>query len=121
MFHIRAASLFLAIALSNGGALAACERNEFGVFEDIGCASEAFTAADRELNAVYTKLLKSLDAVEQEALVKSQRSWLAFLETNAKFIYAIEGDGSQGRLVVVNAREEYTRLRVKELKAWSPK
>ncbi len=121
MFYIRSASLFLAFFLATGSAFAACERNEFDVFEDIGCASEAFTAADRELNAVYTKLLKSLDPVEQKALVQSQRSWLAFLETNAKFIFAIEGDGSQGRLVVVNTREEYTRLRVKELKAWAPK
>jgi uncharacterized protein YecT (DUF1311 family) len=121
MRPIRAGSLFLTLVLSAGGALAECNRNEYGVFEDIGCASEAFIAADRELNAVYTKLLQSLDAVEQKALVQSQRSWLAFLEANAKFIYAIEGDGSQGRLVVVNAREEHTRVRVKELKAWVPK
>jgi uncharacterized protein YecT (DUF1311 family) len=121
MRPIRNGSLFLTLALFVGNALAECQRNEHDVFEDIGCASEAFAAAGRELNAVYTKLMQSLDVDEKKALVQSQRSWLAFIDANARFIYAIQGDGSLGRLVVINAREEHTRVRVRELKAWAPK
>jgi uncharacterized protein YecT (DUF1311 family) len=84
--------VLLPLLLAAGVTHATCARNEYGVYEDIACASEAFSSADRELNAAYKKLLQSMD------LVLAQRSWLSFLNAQAAFIYAVEGDGSQGRL-----------------------
>lgn len=118
MRFVRVACIGLALALPCNVALAACTRNESGVFEDIPCASEAFKLADSELKMTYKNLMQSLDAPRKKTLLQSQRSWLEFLDANADFIYAVEGDGADGRLCVINSREEYTRLRSKELQRW---
>src|SRR5687768_16945409 len=80
----------------------ACQRNEHGVFEELRCASEASSAADRELNRHYQALLASLDAEQRQILIRSQRAWLAHVKLDIEFIYAMQGDGADGRLVVVN-------------------
>jgi uncharacterized protein YecT (DUF1311 family) len=90
--------VLLPLLLAAGVTHATCARNEYGVYEDIACASEAFSSADRELNAAYKKLLQSMDSTQRKNLVLAQRSWLSFLNAQAAFIYAVEGDGSQGRL-----------------------
>src|SRR6185295_12811899 len=97
MHHIYPALLAYALLTAAGASQAACARNEHGVFEDIACTSEALASADHELNVIYRKLLLSLDTTQRKLLVQSQRSWLAFLRAQAAFIYAVEGDGSQGR------------------------
>jgi len=121
---MRPISIFVVLLLIAGYATssaAQCTRNEHGVFEELSCASQAFAVADRELNAVYGGLLASLAAGERSTLIKSQRAWLAFLSANTDFIYSVEGEGAEGRLVVVNMREWHTRARVKELRSWSPR
>ena len=96
----------------------ACERNEHGVFEQVACASEALSSADRELNSAYRELIVKLDPDQKKLLMRSQRAWLEFLRTESAFIYAVEGDGSLGRLVVTNFREAQTRMRAKDLRSW---
>jgi uncharacterized protein YecT (DUF1311 family) len=108
-------ALIVSCCLSAG---AACERNEHGVIEDVGCASEALSVADRELNASYRELLAKLEPEQKTLLVRSQRAWLDFLKAESAFIFSVEGDGSSGRLVVTNFRESHTRLRVQELRNW---
>ena len=98
-----------------------CARNNFGVFEDISCALDARDAADKELNEIYQRLLAALRPVEAQALRKAQRAWLAYVEADAKFSFAREGDGSSGNLVVVNTREKHTRERIEVLRSWLPR
>ena len=117
---ICASILFLLSAGYGTSYAAQCTPNEHGVFEELPCASQAFAAADRELKSVYGKLLASLPAGERAALIKSQRAWLAFLSANTDFIYGVQGDGAEGRLVVVNMRESHTRARIRELRMWLP-
>ena len=95
-----------------------CSRNKHGVFEDIACAAEAFAKADKELNEVYRKLLAQLDAEAQTRLRASQRAWLAYRDATSAFVYAIEGDGSAGRMIAANQREQATVARIKELSSW---
>lgn len=102
-----------------GCANAECVRNEYEVYEELNCAVTAYEQADVELNEAYRKLLASLTAPEQKLLVQAQRAWLAFVAAESKFIYAVEGDGSSGRLVAINSREKHSRLRTKELKNWA--
>jgi len=106
----------LVLAASSASGKDACARNEHGVFEELPCASEAVAVVDRELNELYRGLVKTLDPPERSALVKSQRTWLAFIEANTDFIRLVQGDGADTRLVIVNAREAHTRARVQELK-----
>ena len=96
----------------------ACQRNNFGLFEDINCAVAALQAADRELNATYARLLTLLAPREASALRKAQRAWLEFVKADARFTEDREGDGSAGRLIVTNNRERQTRERTLELKSW---
>jgi uncharacterized protein YecT (DUF1311 family) len=98
-----------------------CTRNSFGVFEDISCAFNARNAADKELNETYQRLLGVLRPIEAQALRKAQRAWLSYVDADAKFSFAIEGDGSSGRLVVANTRERLTRERIEALKSWLPR
>ena len=97
---------------------AACSRNAHGVFEDPACAANAFARADKELNQVYRRLLAQLDEQAQKKLRASQRAWLAYRDAYSTFAYAVEGDGSAGRMVAWNQSEEATRARIKELRTW---
>jgi uncharacterized protein YecT (DUF1311 family) len=108
-----AATLLLCVAATH-----ACQRNEHGVFEELRCASDAYAAADRELNRQYQALMASLDAEQRKLLVRSQRAWLAHIKQDIEFIYAVEGDGADGRLVVVNFNETQTRMRAEALAEW---
>jgi len=121
MLQSRTVLLSIVVALLANSAFASCTRNDYGVFEEIDCASEALSTAEAELDVVYKTLRRSLDRSQQRALVKAQRNWLAFVSAEVEFIYATEGDGSSGRLVVVNEREELMRARTKTLRNWVPR
>ena len=95
-----------------------CERNEYGVFESEQCARAARTEAEMELREVYEKLLSKLDSGPREALVASQDAWERYRAATLRLIYAIEGDGSAGRMIVENDKEQALRARAEELRRW---
>ncbi len=99
----------------------ACERNRYGVFEELPCASQAAAVANRELNSQYQALLASLEPEQRPSLVKAQRAWLSFIKQEIEFIYSLQGDGADGRLAVVNFNEAQTRARAKALADWRGK
>jgi uncharacterized protein YecT (DUF1311 family) len=111
-------AVVLVMCLLSTPAIAACSRNEHGVFEDVACAAEASARADKELGEVYKKLLSQLGREEQERLRASQRAWLAYRKANIAFVYAVEGNGSAGRMVAANQAEQATLARLKELRSW---
>ena len=111
-------SLVVSALFVSLSANAACSRNEHGVFEDVPCAADALAKADRELNELYRKVLSQVTSEEQKKLRASQRAWLAYRDSSSTFIYAVEGDGSAGRMVAANQREQATRARIKELRSW---
>ncbi|MBB6092360.1 uncharacterized protein YecT (DUF1311 family) [Povalibacter uvarum] len=100
-------------------AVLACERNEYGVFEDIACAAEAVENARKEMESVLDNLAARLDPEVREALEKAQAAWSDYREAAVQFVYAQEG-GSSGRLVVANDTERAIRARTEELKQWQP-
>ena len=120
MPRIRSALLSFALSLLAGNGWSACVRNEHGAFEEPACASAALALAEAELDVVYKKLLQSLAPPQRAALANAQNTWLMFLSSQVSFVYAVEGDGSSGRLVATNAREESMRERAKALRNWLP-
>jgi uncharacterized protein YecT (DUF1311 family) len=66
----------------------------------------------------YRQLLGQLDEEAKKQLRASQRAWVTYRDANAKFVYAMEGDGSAGRMVAANQLEQATVVRVKELRSW---
>ena len=111
----------LVLSVPFADARAACQRNEYGVFEDSACASEAFTKADKELNDTYKQLLAVVDEDAKQKLRAAQRAWVDYRDANAAFVYSIEGDGPAGRMVAWNDSERQTRARVDELRNWLPR
>jgi uncharacterized protein YecT (DUF1311 family) len=107
-------SATLAVAPSE----AACARNEYGVYEEIDCASSAYIAANKQLNEVYKALLGKLNDGEKRKLRDAQKAWILYKEKSEEFAFVIEGDGVDGRLVVVNQSERLTRSRITKLRQW---
>jgi uncharacterized protein YecT (DUF1311 family) len=58
------------------------------------CASKEFTAADKRLNDVYSKLNKLLDPEGQRKLREAQRAWIKYRDANAEFSGDINRGGS---------------------------
>jgi uncharacterized protein YecT (DUF1311 family) len=61
------------------------------------CTIQSAEAWDKEMNAVYSKLLNRLDANGKAALLKSQRQWLSFRDSETEFIAAYYA-GFQGTM-----------------------
>ena len=113
--------LALSLCFAMTSARADCQRNQYGVYEDVACASQALADADRRLNEIYKQLLGALDPDAKLKLKGAQRAWLKYRDTHLLFVYSVEGDGSAGRTVVANDREQQTQARIKELSNWLPK
>ncbi len=101
-------------------AVLACERNEYGVYEDIACAAEAVESARKEMESVLANLAAQLHPEVRKTLERSQEAWSRYREAAVQFIYAQEG-GSLGRLIVANDAERAMRARTEELKQWRPR
>lgn len=81
---------------------------------DLEKPSQLFTAADEQLNAVYSKLLTRLDSTEQEALKKQQIAWLRERETIA-WVHALQSWAPLPAARLVEGRAAATYLRVQQL------
>jgi uncharacterized protein YecT (DUF1311 family) len=79
------------------------------------CASKEFTAADKRLNDVYSKLNKLLDPEGQRKLREAQRAWIKYRDANAEFSGDINRGGSAEILNIIGAKTLMTNQRVKEL------
>ena len=76
-----------------------------------------FDKSDRKLVAVYRKLISTLDATSKQKLVASEKAWLAFRETQAKFEADYNARGGKMAFLFYNtSRAETTDARIKQLK-----
>jgi len=114
---VRTLLVVLAFSISSA-AHADCKRNASGVFEDIACAATTLDEANKELAFVLGQLGRELDAASVKSLNESQDAWTKYRAAEASFVYAREGNGSLGRLIVANNSERATRLRIQELRQW---
>ncbi|WP_036986543.1 lysozyme inhibitor LprI family protein [Pseudogulbenkiania sp. MAI-1] len=79
------------------------------------CAEVEYSAADKNLNAIYSKLLKKLDAEGQRKLRASQRAWIKFRDLDSEFSGDINRGGSAESLTIIGAQTLMTEVRAKEL------
>jgi uncharacterized protein YecT (DUF1311 family) len=77
---------------------------------------QRFERADADLNKAYQELLTSCDEVRKDKLIKAERAWLTFRDTEA----SLESDGPRGgtleRLTFNSVLANLTEERVKSLK-----
>jgi uncharacterized protein YecT (DUF1311 family) len=81
------------------------------------CAGLDLKKADDELNAVYGKLLKTLDPEGQRRLKESQRAWIKFRDSDAEFRADLNRGGTMEPLARTTTKTELTAQRAKELKS----
>lgn len=93
------------------------------------CAGEDYDKADKELNAEYQKLRKTLaerdkDADENtkgavDALVAAQRAWVAFRDANCKLSGFQARGGSMEPMIIASCLADMSREQTEELKSLS--
>jgi uncharacterized protein YecT (DUF1311 family) len=83
------------------------------------CADQAFKVADKALNTSYQQVTQRLkDNPDSVALlVKAQRAWIAFRDTQCEFATSAAAQGSIYPMLVAQCRSELTQTRTKDLNA----
>ncbi|MBT2323596.1 DUF1311 domain-containing protein [Variovorax paradoxus] len=92
------------------------------------CAQQTLARRDKELDAAYQALLKTLTpeakadnidyAGTRRLLQQAQRSWVQFRENDCKAKYTRNAGGTIRDIVALGCQIEHTELRTKQLKDW---
>ncbi|MCT7573563.1 lysozyme inhibitor LprI family protein [Aliarcobacter butzleri] len=79
------------------------------------CANIDYEKADKKLNETYKKVMSTLDDEGKELLKISQRAWIVFRDSNARFQSdSMRGGTGQG-LIHISTMTDMTIQREKEL------
>jgi uncharacterized protein YecT (DUF1311 family) len=79
------------------------------------CLSNAYQSADKELNQVYSQLMKKQDAAGQSRLQVAQRAWIKYRDAHCTAAAAIYQGGSIQPSVRSGCLTRITRARIDEL------
>ncbi len=113
---VRLISLAMIFSLSAIANAKECSDAENSI-NAIECYSARYVAADRALNAIYSKAMKELSTEEKSLLKASQLAWLKFRD--ASFAYVIESNKdsrSYGAIAVAEYKAKMVEKRVLELR-----
>jgi uncharacterized protein YecT (DUF1311 family) len=78
-----------------------------------------FEKADKELNAVYQKVMKTMDDdVARKKLIAAQKAWVAFRDAQAELDADAERGGSLSNQVRAISETDLTKARIAELKKY---
>lgn len=80
-------------------------------------AGTALQDADRQLNAVYTKLRAKLGPESRARLQAAEEAWIRFRDQECAFIGAPTTGGSIHGMIVAQCQARLTLARVKDLEA----
>jgi uncharacterized protein YecT (DUF1311 family) len=120
----------LALAATNAHAQVAdpcaTQRNTIEIDE---CGKLTLAKKDKELNAAYQKLMKSLVADDKsdttdyaevrKKLLEAQRNWVKFRDSDCKGQLTLHANGTIRGAVYFGCLTERTEQRTKELLKWS--
>lgn len=80
-------------------------------------AGTALQDADRQLNAVYTKLQTRLGPESRARLQAAEEAWIRFRDRECAFIGAPTAGGSIHGMIVAQCQARLTLVRVKDIEA----
>jgi uncharacterized protein YecT (DUF1311 family) len=96
--------------------LTICIYNNEATNPQLQCLSDAYSKWDTELNRIYNELLALLDAQAATVLVDAQLQWIKCRDAEFKLLDVFfSSQGSIGKLIKANIRQEIVRKRVVEL------
>jgi len=75
-----------------------------------------YKTADKELNEVYSKVIKTLTAEEKKLLVVAQKNWIKFRDSDCKVVEKQYEGGSIQFLIYNTCLIDKTKARIEELK-----
>ncbi|WP_296324397.1 lysozyme inhibitor LprI family protein [Reyranella sp.] len=78
-------------------------------------AGAALKEADRQFNAVYTKLRARLGPESRARLQTAEEAWLRFRDKECEFIGGPTTGGSINGMIIAYCQERLTLVRVKDL------
>ena len=78
--------------------------------------SEEYNKADKELNQIYGQLVKKIDPQEKQALVATEKAWIAYRDLQCKFECMSYGRGSMYSMQYSACMTSMTKKRTSELK-----
>ena len=92
------------------------------------CAEQTLARRDKELNAAYQALLKSLtpegkaNGIDypgtRRLLQQAQRSWVQFRDNDCRAKYTFNAGGTIRDIAALGCQIEHTELRTKQLRDW---
>ena len=84
------------------------------------CAGQEYTAADKQLNAVYQQITTRLkgNAESKKLLVSAQRAWIGFRDAECTFSASGVAGGSVYPLIYSNCMTSVTKVRTEALKQY---
>ncbi len=77
-----------------------------------------FEKADKELNEVYQKVLKSEDEIGKQKLIAAQKAWIKFRDAQAEVDADSERGGSLANQILAESETRMTKARTDELKKY---
>lgn len=81
------------------------------------CHQQQYAAADKELNAVYSEAMKTLEPATKQKLKQAQKAQLKARDANIVFMIEQNKDsGTYGGIVVGDYKTKVVQKRVQELK-----
>jgi uncharacterized protein YecT (DUF1311 family) len=98
------------------GSAADCE-NATSTSAMRACANRRYQAADRELQAVYERLMDSLDAPRKERLRRTQAAWRRYRDLQADFAADAQRGGTLEPLIRTTTQAALTEARTRELRS----
>ncbi|MDH0863297.1 lysozyme inhibitor LprI family protein [Mitsuaria sp. GD03876] len=112
------ASASVAHALDCANAVSTVDMND--------CAAQEQQQVEKQLNAVYQRVLAAtpakvdaqVPAKPRQRLVEAQRAWVKFREADCKAVYELWADGSIRNLQFLGCMQEHAKLRIKQLEAF---
>jgi len=116
-----AAALAMGLAVALGGPAKAAEpalncANPMAQQEMNICAAQEYEAADAALNAVYRRLIATLDAPGKAALVAAERAWIAYRDKQCTAENIDSEGGSMHPMVYNGCLTRVTKARIRELR-----
>src|SRR5437868_13886605 len=86
----------------------------------VECYGASYEAWDKQRNAVYGELLKSLEPAQKQALKAAQLQWIAFRDADDAYLATLQGpdSGSILRVSTNQAMADLVKARVLQLRAY---
>ena len=104
------------VGISNGVMALDCTNAE-NTLAIVDCHTSRYQVADKELNSLYSKAMKSLTEPQQAKLKSAQKAWLTFRDASFAFVIEVNKDnGTYGNVVISDYKAKFVEKRVLELK-----